>query len=60
MEKFLDITFNNPIFLTATILVVWFAPGIILRRIAEKKYQEKKRKLQSQRISSLYPKRSDS
>ncbi len=38
------------------ILVIWFAPGIIVRRIAEKNYIERKEAEQAKKISRLYPK----
>tara|TARA_Y100001968_G_scaffold324496_1_gene363957 strand:- start:28520 stop:28696 length:177 start_codon:yes stop_codon:yes gene_type:complete len=56
LEKILDLTLNNPIFISVMILVIWFAPGIIVRRIAEKNYIERKEAEQAKKISRLYPK----
>tara|TARA_Y100001968_G_scaffold293318_1_gene299182 strand:- start:410 stop:589 length:180 start_codon:yes stop_codon:yes gene_type:complete len=56
MDVLLDLTLNNPIFITVSILIIWFAPGIIIRRVAEKKYIDSKKKLQEKRIAKLYPK----
>jgi len=56
MNTLLDLTLNNPIFITVSILIIWFAPGIILRRIAEKRYQKKEREERAQKIAKLYPK----
>ena len=56
METLLDLTLNNPIFITVSILVIWFTPGIIIRRIAEKKYIANKKELQAKKIAKLYPK----
>ena len=56
MDILLDLTLNNPIFITVSILIIWFVPGIIIRRIAEKKYIDNKKKLQEKRIAKLYPK----
>ena len=55
----LDMTINNPIFIFAVITVVWFMPGIILRRFKEKKQIKKKKKMQSDAIKKLYPKSRD-
>ena len=52
----LDMTINNPIFIFAVITVIWFIPGIIVRRINEKKIISKKKKNQADAIEKLYPK----
>ena len=49
-------TLNNPIFITVSILVIWFTPGIVLRRISEKRYLIKKKEIQDKKIARLYPK----
>ena len=51
-----DLTLNNPIFITALILTIWFLPGILIRRIAERKYLNKKKEEQTKKINKLYPK----
>ena len=55
----LDMTINNPIFIFALITVIWFTPGIIVRRLKEKKQLNKKKKNQADAIQSLYPKTKD-
>ena len=52
----LDMTINNPIFIFALITVIWFTPGIIVRRFNEIKQIKKKKKAQSDAIQKLYPK----
>ena len=52
----LDMTINNPIFIFAVITVIWFLPGIIVRRIAKNKFQEDKTNAQAEAIARLYPK----
>ena len=49
-------TVNNPIFIFAVITVVWFIPGIIVRRYNEVKQLKKKEKIQADAIEKLYPK----
>ena len=51
----LNMTINNPIFILAVITVIWFLPGIILRRFNELKQLKKKEKTQADSIKKLYP-----
>tara|TARA_Y100001968_G_scaffold32794_1_gene25251 strand:+ start:191 stop:418 length:228 start_codon:yes stop_codon:yes gene_type:complete len=55
----LDMTVNNPIFIFAIITVIWFIPGILVRRFNERKQLQKKEKIQSDAIEKLYPKSKD-
>tara|TARA_Y100001968_G_scaffold160382_1_gene146596 strand:+ start:375 stop:602 length:228 start_codon:yes stop_codon:yes gene_type:complete len=55
----LDMTINNPIFIFALITVIWFIPGIIVRRFNETKQLNKKKKIQADAIQKLYPKTKD-
>ena len=55
----LDMTINNPLFIFAVITVIWFIPGIIVRRYNELKQQKKKKKNQADAIKKLYPKGKD-
>ena len=52
----IDMTINNPIFIFALITVIWFIPGIIVRRFNEINQIKKKKKIQSDAIKKLYPK----
>ncbi len=54
-----DMTINNPIFIFAVITVIWFIPGILVRRFNEKKRIKKKQKNQDEAIQKLYPKPKD-
>ena len=51
-----DMTINNPIFIFVSITIIWFIPGIIIRRIAKKKSQRMKQNTQAEAIAKLYPK----
>ena len=55
----LNMTINNPIFIFALITVIWFIPGILVRRINELKQIKKKEKSQADAIEKLYPKPND-
>ena len=56
----LDMTVNNPIFIFALITVMWFIPGILIRRLKELKQKKKKEKSQADAIKKLYPSSKDS
>ncbi len=56
----LDMTINNPIFIFALITVIWFIPGILVRRINELKQIKKTKKIQVDAINKLYPNPKDS
>jgi len=55
----LDMTINNPIFIFAIITVIWFIPGILVRRFNEIKQIKQKEKTQADAIKKLYPKSKD-
>ena len=55
----LNMTINNPIFIFALITVIWFIPGIIVRRINVLKQKKKKEKRQADAIKRLYPNTKD-
>ena len=55
----LDMTINNPIFIFALIIVIWFIPGILVRRLNELKQIKKKEKKQADAIKKLYPRSKD-
>ena len=56
----LDMTVNNPIFIFALITVMWFIPGILVRRLNQLKQKKKKEKSQADAIKKLYPRSKDS
>ena len=55
----LDMTINNPIFIFTLITVIWFIPGILVRRINELNQKKKQERSQSEAIKKLYPKSKD-
>ena len=55
-DKLLQMTWYNPIFMLVFIGAMWFVPGIIVRRIAEKRYKDEKARTQAMKIAKLYPK----
>ena len=55
----LNMTINNPIFIFALITVIWFIPGILVRRINELNQKKKQERSQAEAIKKLYPKSKD-
>ena len=58
-DTILDMTINNPLFVFAVIIVIWFIPGIIVRRYNELKQIKKRKENQADAIKRLYPKSKD-
>ena len=57
LDTLLNLTWRNPLFMLVVIGAIWFIPGIVVRRIAEKRYKASKAEAQAQAISKLYPKK---
>ena len=55
----LDMTINNPIFIFSLITVIWFIPGILVRRLNELRQIKKKERSQANAINKLYPRSKD-
>ena len=53
--ELLDMTINNPLFIFTLITVIWFIPGIIVRRFSDFKRLKNKKKKQADAIKKLYP-----
>ena len=53
----IDMTLNNPIFIFSIITIIWFIPGILVRRINYEKQKKKNKKDQDKAIERLYPKK---
>ena len=55
----LNMTINNPIFIFSVIIVIWFIPGILVRRFNEINHLKKKKEIQNDAIKKLYPSNKD-
>ncbi len=55
-NNLLNMTVNNPIFVFVVLTIIWFLPGIIIRRISAKKLEESRKINQAKAIAKLYPK----
>ena len=56
LDTIAEMTWKNPLFMLVFFSVIWFIPGILLRRVSKAKYEKKKAQKQLERIQSLYPK----
>ena len=56
LDIFLKLTWYNPVFMIVFIAVIWFLPGIIIRRVIERRLSAQKAKNQAEAIAKLYPK----
>ncbi|KGG12531.1 MULTISPECIES: hypothetical protein [Prochlorococcus] len=55
LEHLADATWRNPIFMLVFFGAIWYLPGIVIRRMAEKKAKANKERVQSEKIARLYP-----
>ena len=55
MEDIIRLTWRNPAFMAIAIALVWLIPQLFIRKIMEKKYQERKIEIQKNKIQKLYP-----
>ncbi len=56
LNNLAEMTWRNPIFMIVFFGVVWFTPGIIIRRLAKAKFEKEAAKKQAEKIQRLYPK----
>ncbi len=56
LEQLASMTWKNPIFMLVLFSVIWYLPGLILRRRKLIVDKRKADEIRSKRISALYPK----
>ena len=57
IDGVLAMTWYNPLFAFTLIICLWFVPGIIVRKIVDKRYLKSKADKQAKEIERLYPKK---
>ncbi len=57
VTQLLAMTWYNPLFAFAAIICLWFIPGIIVRKVVEKRIIKAKAKKQEKALEKLYPKK---
>ena len=55
IQNIIRLTWRNPAFMAVAIALVWLIPQLFIRKIMEKKYEQRKIQIQKNKIQKLYP-----
>ena len=55
VQEIIRLTWRNPAFMAIAIALVWLIPQLFIRKIMEKKYEQRKIQIQKNKIQKLYP-----
>ena len=55
IQEIIRLTSRNPAFMAIAIALVWLSPQLFIRKIMEKKYEQRKIEIQKDKIQKLYP-----
>ena len=55
VQEIIRLTWRNPAFMAIAIALIWFIPQLFIRKIMEKKYDQRKIEIQKNKIQKLYP-----
>jgi len=55
IQEIIRLTWRNPAFMAIAIALVWLVPQLFIRKIMEKKYEQRKIEIQKNKIQKLYP-----
>ena len=55
IQEVIRLTWRNPAFMAIVIALVWLIPQLFIRKIMEKKYEQRKIEIQKNKIQRLYP-----
>ena len=55
IQEIIMLTWKNPAFMAIAIALVWLIPQLFIRKIMEKKYEQRKIEIQRNKIQKLYP-----
>ena len=55
IQEIINLTWRNPAFMAIAIALVWLIPQLFIRKIMEKKYEQRKIEIQKNKIQKLYP-----
>ena len=55
IEEIIRLTWRNPAFMAIAIALIWLIPQLFIRKIMEKKYEQRKIEIQKNKIQKLYP-----
>ena len=54
VEDIIRLTWRNPAFMAVAIALVWLIPQLFIRKIMEKKYEQRKIEIQKNKLQKLY------
>ena len=55
IQEIIRLTWRNPAFMAIAIALVWLIPQLFIRKIMEKKYEQRKIEIQKNKVQKLYP-----
>ena len=55
IQDIIRLTWRNPPFMAIDIAFVWLIPQLFIRKIMAKKYEQRKKEIQKNKIDKLYP-----
>ena len=55
IQEIIRLTWRNPAFMAIAIALAWLIPQLFIRKIMEKKYEQRKTEIQKNKIQKLYP-----
>jgi len=55
IQEIIKLTWRNPAFMAIAIALVWLIPQLFIRKIMAKKYDQRKKEIQKNKIQKLYP-----
>ncbi len=55
IQEIIRLTWRNPVFMAIAIALVWLIPQLFIRKIMEKKYEQRQIDIQKNKIQKLYP-----
>jgi len=55
IQELIRLTWRNPAFMAIAIALIWLIPQLFIRKIMAKKYEQRKIKIQKNKIQRLYP-----
>ena len=55
IQDIIRLTWRNPAFMAIAIALVWLIPQLFIRKIMTKKYEQRKIRIQKNKIQKLYP-----
>ena len=54
-QEIIRLTWRNPAFMAIALALVWLIPQLLIRKIMNNKYNQRKIEIQKNKIQKLYP-----